>query len=74
MYTTTFLILGNYANFLTRTKEDFFMKKNEKRTYLSPETEVVRFNAEDIITTSGPDHKQDIEIDVNDPNYSVANP
>ena len=29
------------------------MKKNEKRTYLSPETEVVRFNS-DIITTSGP--------------------
>lgn len=27
------------------------MKKNEKRTYLSPETEVVRFTA-DIITTS----------------------
>lgn len=27
------------------------MKKNEKRTYLSPETEVVRFNS-DIITTS----------------------
>ena len=39
---------------MTRTKEDFFMKKNEKRTYLSPETEVVRFNA-DIITTSGID-------------------
>lgn len=30
------------------------MEKNEKRTYLSPETEVVRFNA-DIITTSGID-------------------
>lgn len=30
------------------------MKKSEKRTYLSPETEVVRFTA-DIITTSG-DH------------------
>lgn len=29
------------------------MKKNEKRTYLSPETEVVRFNVDDIITTSG---------------------
>lgn len=28
------------------------MKKNEKRTYLSPETEVVRFNVDDIITTS----------------------
>ncbi len=28
------------------------MKKNEKRTYLSPETEVVRFNGNDIITTS----------------------
>lgn len=27
------------------------MEKNEKRTYLSPETEVVRFTA-DIITTS----------------------
>lgn len=27
------------------------MKKTEKRTYLSPETEVVRFN-DDIITTS----------------------
>lgn len=28
------------------------MKKTEKRTYLHPETEVVRFTA-DIITTSG---------------------
>lgn len=31
------------------------MKKIEKRKYLTPETEVVRFNVEDIITTSG-DH------------------
>lgn len=29
------------------------MKKIEKRKYLTPETEVVRFNVEDIITTSG---------------------
>lgn len=29
------------------------MKKNEKRTYLHPQTEVVRFNVNDIITTSG---------------------
>lgn len=48
------------------------MKKNEKRTYLSPETEVVRFNVDDIITTSplegdhagvpDPDINSDVEV------------
>lgn len=44
------------------------MKKNEKRTYLSPETEVVRFNA-DIITTSIPGGDKDgpVDIDSNSP-------
>lgn len=28
------------------------MEKNEKRTYLHPQTEVVRFSVNDIITTS----------------------
>lgn len=38
------------------------MKKNEKRTYLSPETEVVRFNA-DIITTSVENNGSIVEDD-----------
>lgn len=33
------------------------MEKNEKRTYLSPETEVVRFSVDDIITTSNEDNE-----------------
>lgn len=44
------------------------MKKNEKRTYLSPETEVVRFSVDDIITTSGdPDNNWEIVPDNGDP-------
>ncbi|HIX81852.1 MAG TPA: hypothetical protein H9980_07790 [Candidatus Erysipelatoclostridium merdavium] len=45
------------------------MKKNEKRTYLSPETEVVRFNVDDIITTSIPGGDKDgpVDIDSNSP-------
>lgn len=31
------------------------MRKNDKRKYLSPETEIVRFNVDDIITTSNTD-------------------
>lgn len=31
------------------------MRKNDKRKYLSPETEIVRFNVDDIITTSPTD-------------------
>lgn len=43
------------------------MKKTEKRTYLHPETEVVRFTA-DIITTSGdPDNNWEILPDNGDP-------
>lgn len=51
------------------------MKKTEKRPYLHPTTEVVRFNVEDIITTSPyvpetvPDGGYDIEnsVEVNQP-------
>lgn len=52
------------------------MKKNEKRTYLSPETEVVRFTA-DIITTSDWEGEPDVdpsEQGYNDPGNAVANP
>lgn len=44
------------------------MKKNEKRTYLSPETEVVRFNVEDIITTS---NIQETDPDIPDSENAV---
>lgn len=52
------------------------MKKNEKRPYLHPTTEVVRFTA-DIITTS--DWEGEIVVDpseqgYNDPGNAVANP
>lgn len=53
------------------------MKKIEKRKYLSPETEVVRFNVEDIITTSdweGEFDKDPSEQGYNDPGNAVANP
>lgn len=39
------------------------MKKNEKRTYLSPETEVVRFSVDDIITTSVENNGSIVEDD-----------
>lgn len=53
------------------------MKKTEKRPYLHPTTEVVRFNVEDIITTS--DWEGEIVVDssaqgYNDPGNAVANP
>ena len=50
------------------------MKKNEKRTYHSPETEVVRFTA-DIITTSnyiGPSDEDN--TDYNDPESNALLP
>lgn len=40
------------------------MRKNDKRKYLSPETEIVRFNVDDIITTS------DKPTDSSDEDYS----
>lgn len=50
------------------------MKKTEKRPYLHPTTEVVRFNVEDIITTSYvvetvPDGDYDFEnsVEINQP-------
>lgn len=49
------------------------MKKNEKRTYLSPETEVVRFTT-DIITTStiDPDPSHNIgEGDLEQPDATL---
>lgn len=51
------------------------MKKNEKRTYLSPETEVVRFKA-DIITTSGekPSYGGDIDIDSPENDVNINEP
>ena len=50
------------------------MEKNEKRTYLSPETEVVRFNVDDIITTStiDPDPSHNIgEGDLEQPDATL---
>lgn len=49
------------------------MKKNEKRTYLSPETEVVRFTA-DIITTSGDHVLEEIPDDKSQNNASYTEP
>lgn len=50
------------------------MRKNDKRKYLSPETEIVRFNVDDIITTSPPldgePGDQGRQIFDNDPYYS----
>ena len=42
------------------------MKKTEKRTYLSPETEVVRFS-DDIITTSPPTGENVTPPDIDGP-------
>ena len=52
------------------------MKKTEKRTYLSPETEVVRFNVDDIITTSGekPSYGGDIDIDSPENDVNINEP
>ena len=49
------------------------MEKNEKRTYLSPETEVVRFNA-DIITTSLVDNNGSMVEDDDVVTYTEPDP
>lgn len=48
------------------------MRKNDKRKYLSPETEIVRFNVDDIITTSwtGDSEFGRSSFSDNDPYYS----
>lgn len=52
------------------------MRKNDKRKYLSPETEIVRFNVDDIITTSGvtgPGHNGEIVGGGSAQNYDPDN-
>lgn len=50
------------------------MKKTEKRPYLHPTTEVVRFNVEDIITTSdipGGDKDSVVDVDSSNPESEI---
>lgn len=42
-------------NSLRALRRIFYYEKKDKRKYLSPETEIVRFNVDDIITTSNTD-------------------
>lgn len=51
-------------NSLRALRRIFYYEKKDKRKYLSPETEIVRFNVDDIITTS------DKPTDSSDEDYS----